>query len=112
MSDERSEHEKLVEDAARLVEPEAWGVRATLDSHAEQFREAVLARTREIAELREALTPSGATKADYIGEFKFTAYDADEAEVSVPWPTIKQIMARILARAERSVLRAKENPNG
>jgi hypothetical protein len=55
--------------------------------------------------LREALTPSEGTKAAYIGEFEFPvkAYDEDGEEVtfpaSVPWTTIKEIMAAILARA-------------
>jgi len=64
------------------------------------------ARGKEIAALREALTPSGETKADYIGEFKFAAYDGDEP-VYVPWPVIKEIMKKILGRAERDALRAK-----
>jgi hypothetical protein len=54
----------------------------------------------ENRKLREALTPSAETKAAYIGEFKFTAYEADEAFVTVPWTTIKEIMAAIMKRAE------------
>jgi hypothetical protein len=55
--------------------------------------------------LREALTPSAATKAAYLGEFKITLHRTDEAgdeyteDVMVPWTTIKEIMAAILARA-------------
>ena len=52
----------------------------------------------EVAALREALTPSAMTKADYIGEFKFRPQE-DGAEVAVPWTTIKEIMARILVHA-------------
>ncbi|MBO9194300.1 hypothetical protein J5277_09300 [Rhizobium sp. 16-449-1b] len=55
--------------------------------------------------LREALTPSGSTKAAYHGEFKFsqTAVDEDGDEYSysvyVPWTTVKEIMAAIAKRA-------------
>jgi len=61
---------------------------------------------RENAGLREALSPSGETKAAYIGEFRFpyTVWDPHgEFEithnVAVPWTTIKEIMAAIRARA-------------
>jgi hypothetical protein len=60
--------------------------------------------------LVEALTPSGDTKAAYIGEFSFTvtALEIDESgepvecqrSVTVPWTTVKEIMAAILARAD------------
>ena len=59
----------------------------------------------EAKALREALTPSEITKAAYIGEFEFPvkAYDEDGEELTfpapVPWTTIKEIMAAILARA-------------
>jgi hypothetical protein len=59
----------------------------------------------EVEALREALTPSGETKAAYIGEFKFRvhAYDEDGNEKwwdeDVPWTTIKEIMAAISKRA-------------
>lgn len=55
----------------------------------------------------EALTPSGDTKAEYIGEFRFTTSfvndDGDEeaVDVTVPWDTTKQIMKAIRERAER-----------
>lgn len=60
--------------------------------------------------LEEALTPSGDTKAAYMGEFKFgiavTEYDEDEEQyvevhrdIPVPWDTIKQIMNAIRDRA-------------
>lgn len=59
--------------------------------------------------LEEALTPSGATKAAYHGEFKFpvtvTHFD-DEGEpeeatedIYVPWTTVKEIMGAVSARA-------------
>ena len=50
-----------------------------------------------IEKLEAALTPSAATKADYIGEFKFKI--SPRREVLVPWTTIKEIMAAIMARA-------------
>lgn len=59
----------------------------------------------EIARLREALTPSGATKAAYHGEFAFHENIPDEDGndvlhlVYVPWDTVKKIMAAISARA-------------
>ncbi|MEO1503154.1 MAG: hypothetical protein AAFU68_02900 [Pseudomonadota bacterium] len=59
----------------------------------------------ENAKLKEALTPSGATKADYIGEFTFLFEFSDEdgnpddVRVCVPWDTVKEIMAAIRARA-------------
>ena len=65
-------------------------------------RDAALAR---VEKLREALTPSGDTKATYMGEFSFMIADFDEngeemdRKVYVPWDQIKEIMAAILARA-------------
>ena len=65
--------------------------------------------------LAEALTPSGYTKAAYSGEFSFTIHDADEdgdecmRTITVPWTTIKQIMAAIKARA---ALKAHERGEG
>lgn len=59
----------------------------------------------EIARLREALTPSGHTKAAYIGEFSFAVeishprLGGEQRRVDVPWTTIKEIMAAIRERA-------------
>jgi hypothetical protein len=59
----------------------------------------------EVERLREALTPSGATKAAYIGEFSFNVIDRDEdgeevpRRALVPWDQIKEIMAAIRERA-------------
>lgn len=78
--------------------------------------EASLAAARQqIDALREALEPSAGTKAAYIGEFTIaverhvdeddevddeTEGHADPYEhITVPWTTIKQIMAAIRARA-------------
>jgi hypothetical protein len=69
----------------------------------------IVALEAENARLREALTPSAATKASYIGEFRFPleTVDGDTPSVTVPWTTIKQIMAAILNRAL-----SKEPANG
>lgn len=68
----------------------------------------VAALEARIAALEEALNPSGDTKAAYIGEFTFS-YEATDEEgepctvrQSVPWTTIKEIMAAISARAALS----------
>jgi hypothetical protein len=74
------------------------------------------ALTKRVAELEEALTPSGATKHAYIGEFHFTIDEQDSEQmcevsrkVTVPWTTIKEIMAAIRARAALSnAARGKE----
>lgn len=59
--------------------------------------------------LREALTPSGDTKAAYMGEFSIRmmvpSIDEDDDELvphsePVPWTTIKEIMAAIRKRAD------------
>ena len=73
----------------------AWNTRAVNSHH----------------DLIEALTPSGDTKAAYMGEFAFNLRRVDEAgdeyseKVYVPWDTIKEIMKAISARA------AKEMPD-
>ena len=59
----------------------------------------------KIARLTEALTPSGDTKAAYMGEFEFIVFgmndDGEECshKITVPWTAIKEIMAAIKARA-------------
>lgn len=59
-----------------------------------------------VGALVEALTPSAATKAAYIGEFSFTIDEQGDGQmcevsrkVDVPWTVIKQIMAAIQDRA-------------
>lgn len=73
----------------------------------ECFHDLSLAHLRgKIDRLTEALTPSGATKAAYIGEFKFDIDDRDEdgdecsRSVVVPWTTVKKIMGAIRDRAD------------
>lgn len=69
-------------------------------------REAML--EKELEGFREALTPSGATKGAYHGEFSFeTIYlDAEGDElienIFVPWTTIKEIMKAIRDRAGKN----------
>lgn len=66
---------------------------------------ALAAAETKLAAMREALEPSGDTKAAYMGEFKISLHRTDEAgdeyteDVTVPWTTIKEIMAAIKARA-------------
>lgn len=61
---------------------------------------------QQVAAFEEALTPSGATKAAYIGEFHFnfrwTDEEGDEQsdKVDVPWTAVKEIMAAIARRAQ------------
>ena len=63
----------------------------------------------------EALTPNAETKAAYIGEFKFDIELDDEDgnpfshAVTVPWTTIKEIMAAILKRAKEQGRRGPDN---
>lgn len=63
------------------------------------------AQAAEIVRLREALEPSGNTKAAYIGEFSFyIPLQDDEGEevlhkVYVPWDITKEIMKAISDRA-------------
>jgi hypothetical protein len=73
----------------------------------ECFHDLSLAHLRgKIDRLQEALTPSGATKAAYIGEFSFDIDDRNEdgeecsRNVVVPWTTVKEIMAVVRSRAE------------
>lgn len=66
------------------------------------------AAAKEIAKLREALTPSADTKAAYIGEFSFgvtlrAGNEEAHRSVEVPWTTVKEIMAAILAHADESL---------
>lgn len=56
----------------------------------------------------DALTPSGETKAAYIGEFRIDLPDFDEngeeytRPINVPWTIIKDIMTEIRKFAEKS----------
>ena len=65
------------------------------------------AMIEQLEAMREALEPSGDTKAAYMGEFVFSLPETDEdgeehmRRTYVPWTTIKEIMAAIHARATR-----------
>jgi DNA polymerase III sliding clamp (beta) subunit (PCNA family) len=82
-----------------------WALRRAPDVIADMADATRTAPT--IEHFREALTPSGETKAEYIGEFSmsFPEFDDDGDEVTrtinVPWVTIKEIMNAITARANR-----------
>ena len=72
-------------------------------NHMEMVRDNLEA---ELERFKAALTPSADTKAAYIGEFSVSLPDLDEngieytRKINVPWTTIKEIMASILAKAE------------
>lgn len=77
-------------------------------AHAALSASGLEALQAENARLREALEPSGYTKAAYMGEFHFIVMmpgedeDGDEdmpVKVYVPWTTIKEIMAAVRMRA-------------
>lgn len=89
-----------------VADPEEMGRRVLQDS----AQVAEIARLRyELAQLEAALTPSGETKYLHIGEYKFTEglpdwRDEDgelhpPAHATVPWTTVKEIMARIKSTA-------------
>jgi hypothetical protein len=83
---------------------------------------AILARAeaaeQERDELREALKPSAETKAAYMGEFAFNIEELDEngdpvaRVVTVPWTTIKDIMAAIRDRAALSKPKPHDETRG
>jgi hypothetical protein len=66
--------------------------------------------TALVERLRGALTPSGETKAAYIGENHFR--DGNNRLVTVPWTTTKEIMKMILDRALLSEPQASEGRDG
>ena len=92
--------------------PVHWGRVGEMMSEAAAAIERLEAENRA---LTEALTPSGATKAAYIGEFSFNVEGWDpeggedgEGEAvteskTVPWTTVKEIMAAISARARQAL---------
>lgn len=81
------------------------GVAQSWQARALAAESTLAAVTKERDALREALTPSAATKAAYIGEIKdsFVQYDefGDEQYCTRPvsWDATKATMAMILARA-------------
>jgi hypothetical protein len=97
--------------SARLAEVEAAheGTAEKLNGYIRCATDALTraeAAEAENAKLREALTPSGDTKAAYSGEFQISVYDCEDnqgnevwRQVLVDWTTIKAIMSAIRARA-------------
>lgn len=105
------------EDAARIRELEA---RAEAAEAAErELTLKMMALETEGDSLREALTPSVDTKADYSGKFSISVYngeDEDGAElwhqVLIDWTDIKAIMVTIKARAYYRALTAPSETRG
>ena len=104
-------HPRQGEGVAEAVERVEVVARGASRQHAADLRLILSALSSQA----EALEPSGDTKAAYSGEFKFkvTAWRENEDEesddeweeyltdVTVPWTTIKEIMAAIKSRADR-----------
>jgi hypothetical protein len=102
---------RAVATAIQTLTAENERNRAGFEFHAgngEKLHARIAELEAEVAARDEALIPSGDTKADYMGEFKFDVMvpDIDEdndelvpMQVYVPWTTIKEIMAAIRARA-------------
>lgn len=73
---------------------------------------AILSLISRVEALEEALKPSGETKAAYIGEFAFSVVVSDDdgeanyQNYTVPWTTIKEIMAAIRDRALSKITEA------
>lgn len=88
----RNEAEIQAERVSRQTAVKAW-----LDVKAERD-----AANQRIRELEAALAPSVETKAAYHGEFNFDIDCRDDLggeytrNVTVPWTTVKEIMAKIL----------------
>jgi hypothetical protein len=64
-----------------------------------ELRAKVAELERKLERMREALTPSGGTKAAYIGEFFVSCSGTDKHWVAVPWTTIKDVLAAVRKRA-------------
>ena len=91
-------------DIVRQLDDFSWD-EILRDSGEVDYVESSRKANASLARLVEALTPSGETKAAYIGEFHFDVEDRDAdgedclRRVTVPWTTVKEIMATIRARA-------------
>lgn len=90
--------------ALRYCEGQWSDERGTMIDKIQSERARAEAAEAEVVRLRKALTPSANTKTAYIKNFSFpiTLYLGHEEEtrqVTVPWTTIKEIMAAIRARA-------------
>ena len=119
----QSEHDLIASQAAEIerLTMENEGLREA-NEHANRMQRLTMDQRetaeRQLAEAMAALTPSAETKAAYMGEFYFSftimemnkddePYECQRA-VTVPWDTIKEIMAAILARTTLSNLQSKE----
>lgn len=94
--------QQLHADARRIMREYSPDEVTRTEVRVEEVRD----QATEIARLREALTPSGDTKAAYMGEFKFNGPEYMDENMqprfdthTVPWTTIKEIMAAIRDRA-------------
>lgn len=93
----------MIDIVERLRAPHYW-MSGSAEGH-EGENSAPLEAAAEIERLRAALAPSSDTKAAYSGEFHFEEYYLDEdsndavRKITVPWATVKEIMAAIRARA-------------
>lgn len=104
----RAQHLNRAADAIEALAAENARLRLER-SHANDCADAAIAGQHaaeaDNARLREALTPSTATKIAYIGEFSFTVPDRDEdgdeiyRKVMIPWTSVKEIMRAISERA-------------
>ena len=119
LTEERDDWQACAEEKIELLQREVDAHRKRIEScnvFEEMWRSAeketleleskLAERDAEIARLVEALTPSGATKHAYLGEFKFDIdgedWDGNEQSISVtvPWTTTKEMMMAVLSRAE------------
>lgn len=85
------EAQKSFETYAIMYDNSQRGIKEMMDQ-----RDTALA---EIERLKAALTPSEETKAAYMSEFQFPSTIERTYNETVPWATIKEIMAAICARA-------------
>ncbi len=98
------------------VKAELTAAMKAADEYAPRALSAEAERDRLAAEneaLREALTPSGATKAAYWGEFYMGVTlhargQEDCRRIQIPWTSIKEIMAAITARAALDTAKGAE----
>jgi len=98
----------------QMIKSLTTAIMATIGPEIDKLVDERDAARAKLYKLQEALTPSGETKAAYIGEFSFNIPDVDEdgnevqRQVSVPWTTVKEIMAAILKRSGQAKLRIEE----
>jgi len=107
MSEEQNQ--RLASKISEAIMPE---IQQLIEKARAEGRDEVMPRLNRLI---EALTPSAETKAAYIGEFSFSIPDSDEdgeeamRSITVPWTTVKQIMAAIRKRAAILADESKED---